>query len=282
MLEGIKNISSLCLQDFINLIHINPNKTGNNEIIKSSKELQKEGLIKIKEYISPALADELREEIEDLVIANPVSVELENGTKFNYRSEHNPNGPDSGMLDIFHIDNTVKKISSIDIEKIIQLLENVTGQEVIYLRANAYVNDSVKGTRMYHIDNTQPVIYKAFLYLTDVSDISYGPYSFIRRTHRFSFYTFLNLFKNVFSKKYRSTDMSVYPKERVVNAIGEKGDLFLSSQNGIHRGLAQEDGKKRVALVFNFLVRSKLSYINKTAKENIAMSELKKTQNKSE
>lgn len=197
---------------------------------------------------------------------------MENGTKFNYRNQQNSEGPDSGMLDIFNIENTIQKISAIDQEKIIKILENVTGQDVFFLRANAYVNNSVKGTRLYHVDNTQPVVYKAFVYLSDVPDISYGPYSFVRKTHRFSFYTYLNLFRNLFSKKYCSTDMPIYPLNKVVNAIGKRGDLFLSSQNGIHRGLPQEDGKKRIALIFSFMIKSNLSYIHQSAKENLEKS----------
>lgn len=272
MLNGIKNTLSLCLQDFINLIHINPKKKGSSEIINLSKELQKEGIIKINQYISPVFADELREEIEDLAHKTLFPLNWRTGPNFNYRNQEKTDGPDSGMLDIFFIKNTIQKISNINQEKIIEILRNATGQEIIPFRANAYLNKGVKNTRGYHIDNCQPVIYKAFIYLSEVPNVSYGPYSFVRRTHRFSFYTYMNLFKNIFSKKYHSSDMTIYQKSRILNAIGKKGDLILSSQNGIHRGLPQQDGKKRVALILNFMIKSRLSYMHTTAKENILKS----------
>ncbi len=268
MITGIKNILSLCLQDLINVIHYAPSKKGNNDIIALSKALQKDGIINIKEFISTELADELRSDIEAIAKKYPQSIELENGVTFNYRGQ-NQNGADAGMLDIFYIDKLIDKINKIDQEPIINLLKNVTGQEVIPLRCNAYLNYGIENTRDFHIDNTQPVVYKAFIYLTDVPDVSYGPYSFIKKSHRFSFYTYLNLFKNLFSKQ-NSTDMPHYNSKNIVNAIGNKGDLILSNQNGIHRGLPQQDGKKRIALILSFMIKSRLSYIHRSARVRIS------------
>ncbi len=270
MIEGVKNIVSLAYQDFINLIHINPKKTGTAQVVEYSKKLQKDGIIKIESFIAPLLADELREEIEALSVKHPRSVELKNGTKFNYRNQDNPDAADAGMLDIFYIENVVPKVAEIDQGRLIQTIQNVTGQEVIPLRTNAYLNHGIKNTRGYHIDNAQPVIYKAFLYLTDVSDTSFGPYSFVKKTHRFSKHTYVSLVQNLFSGKKGNTDMGSYPQQNVIHGIGAKGDLILSSQNGIHRGLPQAEGKKRVVLIFNYMVKSKLSYIHRSARENIA------------
>jgi len=270
-MEGIKNIISLLWQDLINLIYIFSKKEGSEEIIDYSKNLKKEGIIRMQNYIAPSFADYLKQELKDLAQKNPKSVDLENGTKFNYRNQNDPNGSDSGMLDIFFAENLIPEISDINQGKLIQILRNVTGQEIIPLRANAYLNNGIKNTRTYHIDNTQPVIYKAFIYLSDVPDISYGPYSFIRRSHRFSCYTYLNLFINIF-KTTPSTTMTIYRNSRIEDAIGGKGDLILSNQNGMHRGLPQKEGNERVALIFSFMVKSRLSYIHKSAKENIDKS----------
>ena len=95
--------------------------------------------------------------------------------------KNNPNSADSGMLDIFFVDRLIPEISNIKQNDIIKILENTTGQKVVPLKTNAYLNDSIKNTRMYHIDNAQPVIYKAFIYLSDVPDLSYGPYSFVKK-----------------------------------------------------------------------------------------------------
>ncbi len=271
-MTGIKNFVSLCWQDVINLIHIVPPQKGNKEILDYSKQLRKQGVIRIPQYISTSLADSLRGEIESWSQQVPRSKELKNGARFNYRSQDDPAGPDAGMLDIYFVENIVPRIADIDQKRLIEIIKNATGQEIIPLRVNAYLNRGIKNTRMYHIDNTQPVIYKAFIYLSDVPDVSYGPYSFVRRTHRFSFYTYLNLFSNLFSTKHHSTDMPIYSKGKVMNAIGLKGDLFLSNQNGIHRGLPQEGSNKRIALIFSFMVKSRLSYIHESAKVDIVKS----------
>ena len=63
--------------------------------------------------------------------------------------------------------------------------------------------------------------------------------------------------------------MPFYNKNMVFSAIGKKGDLILSSQNGIHRGLPQKEGRKRVVLVLSFMIKSKLTYLHKSAKKDL-------------
>jgi len=235
MTEGIKNILSLGLQDVINLIHIAPqNKSDSSEINNIAKELRRDGIVRIKNFISKDFADKLRNGVEEIAEQNPVSVELDNGTKFNYRSQDDPDGPDAGMLDIFNVENLIPEVNDIDLKKIVHILERTTGQEIIQLRAHAYLNRGIKNTRSYHVDNAQPVVYKAFVYLSEVPDISYGPYSFVKKSQRFSLYPYLNFFRNLFSKKYRSTDMPIYNKGRVMHAVGEKGELCGKIKANLH------------------------------------------------
>lgn len=271
-MEGIKNMVSLLWQDLINLIHLNPKKEGSTEIIDFSKQLSKDGIIKIPNFIDTDLADSIREQIETLAEQNPRSTQLPNGTNFNYRNQDNPEKSDHGMLDIAYVQNSIPDIAQIDQSDLIQVLKNISGQEIIPLKVNAYLNRGIKNTRMYHVDNTQPVIYKAFIYLSDVPNTDFGPYSFVKKSHRFSFLIYLNLLLNMFSSKLNSTDMPRYNKGQVMHAIGKKGDLIMSNQNGIHRGIPQKEGNKRVVLVLSFMVKSKLSYIHKAAKVNIAKS----------
>ena len=176
------------------------------------------------------------------------------------------------MLDIFFIERSIKSIESIDQKNLIRILKSACQQEIVPLRTNAYLNDGVQNTRGYHIDNTQPIIYKALIYLTNVPDKSYGPYSCVKRSHRFSFYVYLNIIRNLFIKKNGSTDTPLHNKKLIIHCLGKKGTLILSNQNAIHRGLPQEIGKKRIALILNFLVYSKLSYIHKSAKKDLINS----------
>ena len=270
MKETIKNIISLLWQDFIHLIHLFDRHSDDESIRAYSKELKKTGIIQIPNFIEPELCDQLREQIEGLVSQHPESVELDNGTRFNYRNAHDKNAPDHGMVDVFYVENSVPAIQSIKQDKLIKILESSSNQQIIPLRANAYVNRGVKNTRGYHIDNAQPVVYKAFVYLTDVHDTSYGAYSFIKGSHHFSPYVYLNLIRNLFIKNNKSTDAPLYNKSNRQVCLSKRGTLILSNQNAIHRGMPQEEGKKRVALIFSFMVKSKLSYIHKAAQKSLA------------
>lgn len=273
MIETIKNTLSLILQDFINLVHVFDTSSSNNAKDKElSKTLKKEGIIEIPNYIEPALCDSLKATLFDLISES----QTEN-VHVNYRNKDNLDGSDSGMIDIFHVDQHIDLEKKINIDYLANILQDTLKQEITFFRANAYINNSVQGTRCYHVDNIQPVIYKAFIYLTDVPSIKYGPYSFVKRSHRFSGYVYLNLLKNLFQKNNRSPDMTIVKKKNIKNCIAEKGTLILSSQNGIHRGLPQEKGKERVALIMNFMVRSKLSHIHATAKKNLESTKENKT-----
>ena len=276
----IKNIFSLFWQDFINLVNFFSKTSGTKKIVDFSNSLKKEGIIKIENYIPASLADSIKNKLLDLAKKNPKSVKLECGAEFNYRNQNNPNSADSGMLDIFFVNRLIPEISKIKQNDIIKILENTTGQKVVPLKTNAYINDSIKNTRMYHIDNAQPVIYKAFIYLSNVPDLSYGPYSFVKKTHSLSLYPYINLFKNLFVKKHASTDMSFYNKKMVFSGIGKKGDLILSSQNGIHRGLPQKEGRQRVVLVLSFMIKSKLTYLHKSAKKDLVKTKTNQQEQK--
>jgi len=272
MIIALKNLVFLLWQDLINLIHIFEPHDSAPSIHNHSKELRKAGIIKISDFLVPDFSDNLRNEIELLANTYKDSIELENGTKLNYRNQNNADGSDHGMLDISHVQNSITSISQIDQKYLIQIIKSTSGQEVIPLRANAYLNIGVKNTRGYHLDNVQPVIYKAFIYLSDVPDITYGPYSFIRNSHRFCLYSYFNIIRNLFIQGNKSTDMPWFSRKNVEHCTGKKGDLILSNQNAIHRGLAQEVGKKRVAIILSFMVKSKLSYMHNSAKDNIKNS----------
>lgn len=86
---------------------------------------------------------------------------------------------DDGMLDIFNIDESIPEIRDIKHDESISDEVHQAGNgRYEPENINIYYNQSVTNTRGYHFDsyNSQ---YKAFVYLTDVTDESYGPYSYI-------------------------------------------------------------------------------------------------------
>ena len=266
----VKDFISLLWQDGINFLHVFDPHSQDKDVRPYSKELRRDGIIEIKDFLSPEACDDYKQQIEAFIAEHPNTETLENGTFLHYRGKDDPDNPDFGMIDVAHIDRSLPSINSINDRLLVKILESATNQEIIPVKVNTYINDSITGTRGYHIDNTQPVIYKAFVYLADVPDLSYGPYSFVKGSHRFSLYTYLNLFLNIFNRNRVNTDMPLFNKRRVKHCTGKKGTLIMSHQNAIHRGMPQEVGKKRMALVFSYFVRSKLSYIHSSSKQVLA------------
>ncbi len=268
LMDTVKNVLSLILQDFINLIHHwDYDKNSGNQ---HSKELFETGFVKVKNFLEANYCNELYKQIISISEDNPITTKLDNGTFIEHRNSKTENGPDKGMIDIYNIDKSIHlKLNYSTIENI---LKPITTCDIYLTSIHAYINRSVENTRIYHVDNCQPVIYKAFIYLTHVSDKSFGPYSFIKNSDRFSPKVYYNLIKNLFVKKNRSTDMPSYNKEKEIIGTGHKGSLIISNQNGIHRGYPQAKGKERVAIVLNYMVISKLNYIHKTAGASIKKS----------
>ncbi|HXD94739.1 MAG TPA: hypothetical protein VNX01_16145, partial [Bacteroidia bacterium] len=225
------------------------------------------GFTKIDHFLPENECAKLYSEIISLSETYKESTKLDNGTFISYRSDNLKDGPDKGMIDIYDIDKTVK--INVDYKKIEEIIRGTYSCDVYFTSMHAYVNRGVEGTRVFHVDNCQPVVYKAFIYLTDVTDIEYGPYSFVKGTQRLSLQVYYNLVRNLFFKKYRSSDMPKYRKSKEIIGLGKKGSLIISNQNGIHRGYPQKKGKERVALILNYMVISKLNYMHDTAKQTI-------------
>lgn len=132
---------------------------------------------------------------------------------------------DDGMLDIFHIQ---KLIDMDDIIKSKELTNTFSDIKKSIRNINIYCNHSVTSTREYHRDSKGGGQFKAFIYLTDVVDESYGPYSYMKGTHT------------------ETTD-----EGEIVNYIADKGSLIISNQSGLHRGLPQQQGRSRRLISIN-------------------------------
>jgi hypothetical protein len=231
-------------------------RTSNEGLSPSEIELKVNGITVIPDFMPSDTATKYCGLLENFIRNYSTSTKLENGTYIGFRTEVSNDRADQGMIDISNVDNSIKEIEPLlfagEIEKIIS--KAVKGK-VSFYRLNAYINVGVTNTRDYHVDSFSKN-YKAFIYLTDVTDNSFGPYSYILGSNRFTWVKYLNIYRNsILSHKYRVPDMpKFYSKSKVFNAIGKKGSLVISDQFGIHRGIAQEPGKKRVALIFNFNV----------------------------
>jgi len=132
---------------------------------------------------------------------------------------------DQGMLDIF---NAQKLLDLKDILSNSDLLSIISSINKKIKNVNCYCNHSVTTTRDYHRDSKGGKQFKAFIYLTDVLDESYGPYSYIKGTH-----------------------LETTNEGETIHCIANKGSLIISNQSGIHRGIPQAEGRSRRLLSIN-------------------------------
>ena len=226
----------------------------NKEIDTLARELADNGVISVEGYLSERLCDEIREEVKTA---------LDDGT-YEYADDdmtggemmaasrtivHERSGEDDdGMLDIFNIDESIDEIRDIKTDEFISsIIDQDSGSDFEPENINVYYNRSVGSTRGYHFDsyNSQ---YKAFVYLTDVPDESYGPYSYIKGSHKRSYLRrraegILNR-----ARGEKPTAAIRYDDRDIRTFTAHKGTLIISDQTGYHRGIPQERGKERMLI----------------------------------
>lgn len=163
-------------------------------------------------------------------------------------------GVDMGMFDIFHLDKLLAEAAGI-LEKIKQaglekIFSELVGTEMKLMNVNAYVNEDITSTRGFHVDSWGKAQFKAFVYLTDVSELADGPYTYVLGTAGNP--QFITANQELSANRPKTTDVSVYPSSGVLPILAPAGSLVISNQNGAHRGWPQKIGHKRCILALNF------------------------------
>ena len=163
-------------------------------------------------------------------------------------------GADNGMLDIFNIDNLLgDKLSSGIFSKIrndsflIDFLKSLP-QSLKMKNINSYVNSGITKTRGFHVDSYKNQI-KFFIYLTDVMELSQGPYTFVKGSHKENPYRSINgqLSESIKIK----TETPIVNMKDIYPILAKKGSLVISDQSGFHRGYPQSDLGFRRTLTIN-------------------------------
>jgi len=157
---------------------------------------------------------------------------------------------DEGLIDVWNVDKVLSDTSmeSMEIikEHVMKLMEESYGVKYKFFTHNLYINRGVR-TRGIHADSHFfPSRVKSFLFLTDVPDESYGPFSFIKGSH-----TGPGLKYHRQYSIYEPLNEDDYSKYEIFTGI-KKGDLVTAAVAGAHRGLPQQEGKTRIALVSSF------------------------------
>lgn len=226
----------------------------NQEIDGLARELANNGVVSVEGYLSEQQSDEIREKVESALAEDAYEYagdDMTGGemmaasrTIVNERS----GADDEGMLDIFNIDESISDINDIKHDEFISLIiDRASDGEYDPENINIYYNRSVTNTRGYHFDSYNPQ-YKAFVYLTDVLDESYGPYSYIEGSHKRSYprRRFEGILNRLRGEK--PTAAIWYDESNIMTFTAPKGTLIISDQTGYHRGIPQNEGKERMLI----------------------------------
>lgn len=155
-------------------------------------------------------------------------------------------GYDTGMLDIFNASDLFDLIPKAEmVSKARKIIEDC-GYSVSKCSQSVYYNDSIVDTATFHRDcpiDSNKVLFKLFTYVTNVSTLSYGPYCYIRGTHRKDISK--NISNQLIGKTTHGQDIELRPEI----FLGPPGTTFVSNQKGVHKGWEQKMGKVRIAIV---------------------------------
>jgi len=228
-----------------------------HNISKLSNELAEDGIIIIDDFLSADECDRLRTEIERKLENDEFNRDDDASyTELTERNEatlkRRSGDVDEGMIDIFHVDRSISDFEDIKHDEFIaDIINKAANKKYTPDNTNIYANESVTDTRGYHAD-TYAGKYKSFIYLTDVPDKSYGPFSYIKGSHQRSA---LKRRVNIIINKIKGnpeTDAAFYDEKDEVICTAPKGTLIIANQAGNHRGQPQEQGKERMVTTTSY------------------------------
>ena len=225
-----------------------------------ARTLEKDGIVIIEDYLDENTCDELYEEISHEIKEGDYDVVEGGNHGYSYSDFVNWDGPvvnkrtgrDEGMLDVFNVDAAISEVRSFKTDEMINdVINRASSEEYSPDNINVYWNRSVTTTRDFHAD-TYSGKFKSFVYLTDVPNRSYGPFSYVKGSHTSSkVKTKASKFINKIKDKPLS-DAVFYDKDDMIYCTAPKGTLIIANQAGYHRGHPQEEGKERMLLTTSY------------------------------
>jgi len=223
------------------------------EVNSHAKTLARDGIVIIEGYLDDDVCEEVYESVAEAAENGIFDIADESHS---YSDKMNWGGPvvnkrsgtDEGMWDIFNVDYVNDDVAGVkDDRTIAEIITKATERPFSADNINVYWNRSVTNTRDFHAD-TYANKFKSFVYLTDVPDKSYGPYTYIPGTHEHSA-TKREVSKVINKVKGDpSTDAVFYDESDAECYTAPRGTLIISNQSGYHRGHPQEEGRERMLL----------------------------------
>jgi hypothetical protein len=216
-----------------------------------ARTLAHDGVVLVEDYLEESTCDRIRESVEtalaDGIQEAPDDAGYGDLVEFGEPVLKRRSGErDDGMLDIFNMDGAVPKLREFKTDPFVnEMVTDAAEEPYSPDNVNVYLNQSVTNTRGYHAD-TYSGKFKSFVYLTDVPDRSYGPFAYIKGTHKKSGVTrkASQLVNRLQSDP--PTDAVFYDDDEALICTAPKGSLIVANQAGYHRGIPQEQGKERM------------------------------------
>lgn len=229
------------------------------EIHAAGAELDRSGVCVVPGWRSEDWCASVKREVENLLDRSNVRRATSDLTYEDKANADEPlidyrgtGGRDEGMIDIFNVGDAIPAVLEVaQADEILSAINTSASDRVSLRSTNVYVNRSVTNTRGFHSDSYSEQ-FKAFVYLTDVSDLRYGPYTYAPGTHRPSVAVqAVRWMVNKVRGKPPTDAVFRNPRE-IQHCTGNAGTLILSHQSGLHRGWPQQEGFRRMLLSLSF------------------------------
>jgi len=175
---------------------------------------------------------------EDIFFVNNTYTSLDNYNKIQYyylpvidnRGARNKMN-DVGMIDIYNADKLFPNLfQKFNLDVILSILNKLTSSKWKLLRTNIQICSNVQNPSSFHFENINKCI-KYTIYLSNILNEEHGPPLYIENTH-------------IIKNNIKNNDIKTF--------LGNKGDVLISFQNGIHRKLPQKNYTCGF-LIFNFI-----------------------------
>lgn len=224
--------------------------------------ITEDGIVKITKFFNDNEVNKFVKELNSIISSEDIyNVPSNPHTDFNKLRRENKfvinkrmksRDGDEGMIDLWNYDQKMSEETKSLLNKInthaIKILKEAYPDAGYELKThNVYINKSVTETRGIHADSDFfPSRIKSFLYLTDVPDNSYGPFSYVKKSHTGSGIKYHRKYDIV--EPLTEEDKENYEIYTGIN----KGDVVIAAVSGGHRGIPQEQGKLRIAIVSSY------------------------------
>lgn len=246
--EALKKHGIIIIKDFItNDIAISAGIEFENNIKPILEKLKSEEFFETEDFLAQVGYSKLKSYSEYANYPKPVFLE-----------RRGRNNVDGGMIDYFGFEKIISKFPNLNtIYKeqanfgILGVIQNQTKAKVFEKQLNVYYNHSITNPRGLHLDGIGET-FKSFVYMSDVFDLSKGPYTYVPKSHA-NFKGKINsiLTNEKYSGIYAPEDVLLDAKF-ALPILAKAGSLVITYQNGIHGGWPQEEGQTRIVMVNNY------------------------------